>query len=55
MPSFAQRQGVFIVINEPPLENRGGKEPFYEKLGFERRPTETCGAGMMKMVGKEEK
>ena len=31
------------------------KEPFYEKLGFERRPTETRGAGMMKMVGREEK
>ena len=23
MPSFGQRQGVFIVMNEPPLENRG--------------------------------
>ena len=33
----------------------GGKEPFYEKLGFERRPTENRGAGMMKMVGREEK
>lgn len=33
----------------------GGKESFYEKLGFERRPTENRGAGMMKMVGREEK
>ena len=37
------------------LMSAGGKEPFYEKLGFKRRPTETRGAGMMKMVGKEEK
>ena len=37
------------------LMSAGGKEPFYEKLGFERRPTETRGAGMMKMVGREEK
>lgn len=37
------------------LMSAGGKEPFYEKLGFERRPTENRGAGMMKMVVREEK
>ena len=37
------------------LMSAGGKDSFYEKLGFERRPTETRGAGMMKMVGREEK
>lgn len=29
-----------------------GKEPFYEKFGFEQRPCEWDGAGMFKMVRK---
>ena len=37
------------------LMSAGGKESFYEKLGFERRPAENRGAGMMKLVGREEK
>lgn len=32
-----------------------GREPFYEKFGFERRPCHWDGAGMFKMVWKEEK
>ena len=27
-----------------------GKEPFYEKFGFEQRPCDWDGAGMMKMI-----
>lgn len=30
-----------------------GKEAFYEKLGFERRPTEVLGAGMTQWVRSE--
>jgi len=30
-----------------------GKEPFYEKFGFVRRPDDVLGCGMMKMIGKE--
>ena len=29
-----------------------GKEPFYEKFGFERRPCAWDGAGMFKMLRK---
>ena len=29
-----------------------GKEPFYEKFGFEQRPCDWDGAGMFKMVRK---
>ena len=36
------------------LMSAGGKESFYEKLGYEKCPTENRGAGMMKMVGREE-
>ena len=32
------------------LMSAKGKEGFYEKLGFEERPTENGGAGMMKML-----
>jgi GNAT superfamily N-acetyltransferase len=27
-----------------------GREPFYEEFGFKRRPSETHGAGMMKVI-----
>lgn len=30
-----------------------GREPFYEKFGFEQRPNDWDGAGMMKMVWSE--
>ena len=30
-----------------------GKEPFYEKFGFEQRPCDWDGAGMFKMLRKE--
>ena len=29
-----------------------GREPFYEQFGFEQRPNDWDGAGMMKMVGR---
>ena len=29
-----------------------GKEPFYEKLGFETSPSDTAGSGMRKTVTK---
>lgn len=35
------------------LMSAKGKETFYEKFGFEKRPTEYRGAGMMKMLKRK--
>lgn len=32
------------------LMSAEGKEPFYERLGFERTPSKSCGAGMFMIV-----
>ena len=32
------------------LISAAGKEPFYEKLGFQRIPSETCGYGMQLLL-----
>lgn len=36
------------------LTARKGKEPFYEKLGFSRLPSDACGAGMSKRLTASE-
>lgn len=35
------------------LQAAKGKEPFYEKMGFERRPNEHSGCGMLITIKKE--
>jgi len=43
-----QLQPGWVVSLE--LISSKGREPFYEKFGFEQRPNDWDGAGMMKMV-----
>ncbi len=43
-----QLQPGWAVSQE--LISSKGREPFYEKFGFEQRPNDWDGAGMMKMV-----
>ena len=41
--------GTCVSLN---LMSAKGKEAFYEKLGFKRRPSETDGAGMELIIEK---
>lgn len=45
---YAEKNSIPGTRTTIGLSAAKGKEPFYEKLGFERRPSDHAGAGMMK-------
>ena len=43
-------EGQLVFVN---LMSAKGREPFYEKFGFEKRPNEKYGSGMTQWIRKE--